>query len=516
MVLLLLLIIASPALAGQIDFLLPLPAEREISEEIKHLSSLSGVAQSYSFTAPSGRRIAVLRVSVTGVGEVAERLDSLGLAYVIDYPPRRLHYVPNDPLVGARIPLSNLNYSIPYHLTLIGAFLTWDHWPGAQGVITAVLDTGFDTAHPDLAGNLWTNQAEKLGLPGVDDDGNGYVDDLHGYDFVHRTSSLRKLDPITGISHGTAVAGLIGARGDNDQGIAALAGGVKGRVGTQLMLLAVVDDDGRIPLAAELEAISYAIAQGAKVINMSFGGKSTTKLEQEELAAASEKALLVASAGNYTPGLEPPGPVDYPARYPSVVAVGATELKARLPGRFYEDLADYSRYQPGEQVIELTAPGTGMITTAWDGKYHRPGFDPPLAALKGTSFAAPLVSAAAAMLFANLPTDSPAVVREKLHQLVDDLGEPGPDPRFGYGRINLARMFRPAGDANGDGEVTQADLDLVASLFGARQGSPRYDPQADLNEDRVIDEFDWLIVAANFKPPPEDNGAGEGEGAPGG
>ncbi len=512
----LVLLLVAPALPGQIDFLLPDTAGKGFTDKVRALSSLRDVAQSYSFTAPSGRRITVLRVSDDGVGEVAERLDELGLDYVIDYPPRRLHYVPNDPLVGARVPLSSLNYSIPYHLTLIGAFLTWDHWPGAQGVITAVLDTGFDTSHPDLASNLWTNQAEKLGLPGVDDDGNGYVDDLHGYDFVHRTAALRKLDPITGISHGTAVAGLIGARGDNDQGIAALAGGVKGRVGTQLMLLAVVDDEGKIPLAAELEAIAYAISQGAKVINMSFGGRTTTPLEAEELSAASKEALLVASAGNYNPGLENPWPVDYPARYPSVVAVGATELRSRLPGRFYEDLAVYSRYQPGERVIELTAPGTGMITTAWDGKYHRPGFDPPLAALKGTSFAAPLVSAAAAMLFANLPSDSPAEVRAALHRLVDDLGEPGPDPRFGYGRLNLARMFRPAGDADGDGEVTDRDLELVASLFGARQGSPRYDPQADLNEDRVIDELDWLMVAANYRPPPEDNGSGEGEGSPGG
>ena len=280
-----------------------------------------------------------------------------------------------------------------WHMPTLGVPEAWHVQRGNPEVTVAVIDNGFDLEHPDLAGQHWTNGDE---LPnGLDDDGNGYIDDLHGWDFLDDDADAGlERDPDLDaalLSHGTAVAGIIAARTDNGAGVAGCC------PGCQLMLLRgrdFVEAHNVMPVLAE--AIRYAVRNGARVINISDGVLDGW-LEPEmvtEIEAALEEAdeaglVVVASAGNDGGEI-----VRWPGSMDAVVAVASVDAQMRP-----------SAWTSFGAEVDVAAPGECIYSTAPQGGY---GY------FEGTSAAAPIVSGLAALLFTAHPTWSAAEVVEQI------------------------------------------------------------------------------------------------------
>jgi subtilisin family serine protease len=291
--------------------------------------------------------------------------------------------VPNDPKFSTQ---GEINASAAYD---IGAEDVWNSYTGDPNMVVAVLDSGIDLAHPDLQANLWTNTAE-IPNNGVDDDGNGYIDDAYGYNFFDSTSDVRD-----GLGHGTHGAGVIGAVGNNGVGVTGINWNVK------IMALKITDDKGVASLAAALEAFNYAIANHARVINASWVMSLPTPDKVSLLQAAVQGAIdggavVVAAAGN---GFESGGQDNdasplYPAslNLPGLISVASVDPDATL--------SNFSNY--GAASVNLAAPGSGITSTFLGGDY---------AATMGTSVAASVVSGASALLLSAKPSLSPAEVK---------------------------------------------------------------------------------------------------------
>ncbi|MCO4768495.1 MAG: S8 family serine peptidase [Deltaproteobacteria bacterium] len=265
----------------------------------------------------------------------------------------------------------------------IDAFGAWDITRGS-GVVVAVIDTGVDVTHPDLVPNLWVNQGEIAGN-GIDDDGNGYVDDVNGYDFVNRDA-----DPNDRDGHGTHVAGSVAARGDDGYGVPGVA------YEAQIMSLKFLDGWNGGLSSQAAEAITYAVNNGADVINASWGGPGYSSAIRNAIAyARSRGVVFVAAAGNEGRNNDSTG--SYPANYnlDNVIAVAATDRRDRL--------ASFSNY--GASRVHVAAPGVDIVSTV-------PG--PNWEYQDGTSMASPYVAGAAALLRAAVPNLTPAGVRQAL------------------------------------------------------------------------------------------------------
>ena len=223
--------------------------------------------------------------------------------------------------------------------------------PGKQNVIIAIIDSGVDYTHEDLAGNIWSNQVEASGRPGVDDDNNGYVDDTRGWDFTHTPTLPAKgdflapdNDPMDESSHGTRVAGIAAAVTNNGVGIAGVAPDarlmvLRAGVTLQSDLTFLEEDD----LAA---AILYAVENGAHIINMSWGGPEAAFLIHDAVRyAAASGLVLVSSAGNSGEfGLS------YPAAMDETIAVGATAPQDRI-----------AVFSSMGVPLDMVAPGAGTL-----------------------------------------------------------------------------------------------------------------------------------------------------------
>lgn len=191
----------------------------------------------------------------------------------------------------------------------------------------AVIDTGVDYNHPDLAANIWVNSREIPGN-GIDDDGNGFVDDVHGCTVVGNSSS-HSGNPMDDHGHGTHVAGIIGAQAGNSNGVVGVA------YNCQIMAIKAAQYSGVLAASDIAEAINYAVANGADIINMSFGGYAKSQVEEDALAVAFGQCVLVAAAGN--DGLWNEVACDlinarpmYPAAYNWVLGVMASSLGGGL------------------------------------------------------------------------------------------------------------------------------------------------------------------------------------------
>lgn len=250
--------------------------------------------------------------------------------------------------------------------------------PG-EGVVVAVIDTGVDYTHPDLKSNIWTNWMELDGAEGVDDDGNGYVDDVYGWNFVSENNNVKDDH-----GHGTHVAGII-AMADNG------TGGVGIAYGSKMMAIKAGQASGTFSSSAIARAVMYAQACGADIINMSFGGYSESTIVENALRAAYTDCLLVAAAGNDglpttdTPW-SPPLADMYPSAYSYVLGVMATNDDG-------SELAVFSNWDGapagGGGEYEIAAPGVSLYSALPGGRYAR---------WSGTSMAAPVVSGAAAVM----------------------------------------------------------------------------------------------------------------------
>jgi thermitase len=254
----------------------------------------------------------------------------------------------------------------------------------------AVLDTGVQLDHPDLKSNLWANPNETDN--GRDDDGNGYVDDVYGVDFIEGRGSGEDHN-----GHGTHVAGIIGARGNNDRGISGLCWK------TKIVSVRIMDADGRGNISEQIAGIEYALRVGAKIINCSFGGTDSSSLMSDAIAQARSKgALILAAAGNEGENADAT-PV-YPAAYPdsNVLSVAATDDRDQLA----------SFYNYGAKTVDLAAPGDAIGSTYLESDYVY---------MSGTSMATPYVAAAAAMLREHNGSWDAGDLSSRLRQKGDEL-----------------------------------------------------------------------------------------------
>ena len=250
---------------------------------------------------------------------------------------------------------------------------------GSRDIVVAVIDTGVDYTHPDLAANMWVNSAEFSGSPGVDDDGNGYVDDIYGADTVYPDG-----DPIDDHGHGTHVAGIVAAQAFNNEG------GVGVAYNVQLMALKAAQYSGVLASSDIAEAIYYAVEKGADVLNMSFGGYARSQVEEDALAVAFGQAVLVAAAGNDAKvNLPCPFGRDmYPAAYNWVLGVMARNQYPNARGDYLASFSNFDCWLQDSHEYELMAPGVDVWSTLPNGQY---------AAWDGTSMATPVVSGIAAL-----------------------------------------------------------------------------------------------------------------------
>ena len=246
---------------------------------------------------------------------------------------------PNDPFFGDL-----------WGLDAIQAPAAWDTTTGSPGVKVAVVDSGIAYDHPDLAPNIWVNPGESGGgkeTNGIDDDGDGYVDDVHGWDFVQDDN-----EPLDFFYHGTHVAGTIGAAGNNGTGVT----GVDWQ--TSLMALRAGDAvNGELLDSDILSAFVYACAHGARVVNASFGGPEFSQAMLDVISSpACADTLFVASAGN--DGVDVDAAPSYPCSFSAanLVCVAATAVDGTL--------ASFSNYGPGS--VDLAAPGVDVLSTIPD------------------------------------------------------------------------------------------------------------------------------------------------------
>lgn len=248
--------------------------------------------------------------------------------------------------------------------------------------IIAILDTGVDITHPDLVDNIWTNAAEAEGEEGYDNDHNGFKNDVHGWDFVNQTGTIRDNN-----LHGTHVAG-IAAASNNGIGI------VGANPLAYIMPITVMQSDGTGDIATIIKGINYAVANGATILNLSLGSSSNSSALRQSLEKAYQTAVIVAAAGNNRKGIEKacdnePEPM-FPAAYSFVLGVQAIDQNGYLAGFSNYDCngPNFSLSSDGFNY-ELKAPGVGILSTIPNGNYKQ---------LNGTSMAAPLVAGAISAL----------------------------------------------------------------------------------------------------------------------
>lgn len=267
-----------------------------------------------------------------------------------------------------------------WHLNAIGAPEAWAAGYTGAGVTVAVIDTGVDLRHPELRDQLWRNPGE-VANNGRDDDGNGFIDDVHGWDFVDDDATPQDRN-----GHGTHVAGLIVAARDE-------RGSTGAAYGSQLMVLQAVGADGVGSSGDVARAIRYAVDEGADLINVSLSGGRSASLESAIRYAAEQDVLIVAAAGNQA-AAQPAEPAGLSRQLTNVLSVGAYDQNSQMAG-FSNRAGD---------ALQITAPGVRLRSTV-PGGYAR---------YSGTSMAAPLATAVAALTLNAAPQLSADQLRSLL------------------------------------------------------------------------------------------------------
>lgn len=303
-----------------------------------------------------------------------------GVVYAEPNYERELLRSTNDPLAAQQ-----------WHLGRIQANSAWDTTVG-EGVTVALLDTGISPSHPDLQGRI-----------------------AGGYDLFNNDP-----DPRDDEGHGTHVAGVVAANGDNGEGVV----GVCWRC--TVLPIKVLGPRGRGSDATIATGIRLAVDQGARVIGMSLGGPEESRVLRDAVDyAVSRNVLLIAASGNDgTSGTT----LNYPAAFPNVLAVSATDSRDQV-----------TQFSTTGDFVDIAGPGTNILSTFWS-----PQSGDTYATASGTSEATPIVVGVAALVLSLRPDFTAPQLAEVLEASADDIGEPGRDSRSGYGRVNAARAVELA------------------------------------------------------------------------
>ncbi|MCB5250714.1 MAG: S8 family serine peptidase [Candidatus Cloacimonadales bacterium] len=369
----------------------------------------------------------------------AELSTSKDLSYTQYNYLNKLHRVPNDPMYNSQKHVLEM-IKLPY---------AWAQTVGSEQVLVGVVDSGIDFDHPDLQNNIYKNNAE-IPNNGIDDDGNGYIDDYQGWDFVDAPNMDgigdyldRDNDACDENYHGTHVSGIIGADTDNNIGIAGTAWNVKIlpiRAGFR-----TEDGSGYLQDNDAAAGIIYAADMGCNIINLSWGDENYSPIIEDACNYAINKgSIIVASAGNT------PGPtLSYPARLNNVIAVGAVNDA--------QQLASFTSYGSD---LDIVAPGQSILSAY--------GPANPYGEMSGTSMAAPFVTGAIALLLAENPNLSYHDVRARLHASAKDLGDKGFDNKFGAGLLDVEKLLKlpSAHSIIIDSPKDRAYLNSSFDLFG--------------------------------------------------
>jgi len=366
----------------------------------------------------------VLKPGVDNATAIAQLSQDPRIEYVHSDHYVHAFAIPNDPSFPIQWGLHNTGQAEPQGAGTVHADihapLTWDMTTGSTNVIVAVIDTGIDYTHPDLQNNMWVNAGE-IPNNGIDDEGDGFVDDVYGVNF---STSPNTGDPMDDNGHGTHVAGIIGMEGNNNTG----ATGVNWHV--RLMALKFLDKNGQGQTSDAIQAFIYAQAHGVKVINCSWGGTTFDQGLQDAITNAHNAGIVVvAAAGNNNSGNCHDRTLYYPANMNHVIAVAATNNK--------DTKACFSVEGTG---ISMGAPGVDIYST-----FASTPSSPNYQYLDGTSQAAPHVAGVAALIFSVAPTLTPAQVRLAMENNVD-VPAGWDTVHWGHGRLDAFQAVRSVFD----------------------------------------------------------------------
>jgi len=324
-------------------------------------------------------------------------------------------------------------YRSQWSLQTINAPEAWDITTGSSQIIVALVDTGVDYNHRDLQQNMWVNDAELNGIKGQDDDRNGYVDDIYGYNFIYNNG-----DPTDDHGHGTHCAGIIAAKGNNALDIAGICWNAK------IMALKFLGLQGEGTTADVVQALHYAVENGADIISNSWGNNSESNVLKDALDYAhSQGVILVAAAGN-----DNSNSPYYPAGYEHIISVAATDADDNK-----WSLSNYGDW------VDIAAPGVDILSLRAEGTSQGVSYSPSTVVLSGTSMAAPHIAGACALLLSINPLLPYNQLYETLVKAVDPISQ---GVCRSNGRLNLSKAVHAVIPARG-----YINLDRDCYTFGS-------------------------------------------------
>ena len=376
-----------------------------------------------------------------------------------------VEYAEPDYIFQASIIPSDTYFNNQWYLQKIKATLAWNETRESPEAVIAILDSGVQIDHPDLKDNIWTNKKEIAGN-GIDDDKNGFIDDVNGWDFINNLPdpAPKFKDGFTeeGILHGTIIAGIAAASGNNAAGIS----GVTWKA--QLMPLKVLDDKGEGGSSKVIKAIDYAVVNGANIINLSFVGFGYSKSLDEAIKRAYDAGVMVAAAGGNELKQGEGNNLDASPMYP--VCLDGSDGENRVIGVVAVDTLDqkapFSGF--GGECIDIAAPGVSIFSTVVYSPQNyildRP-FDKYYDGYwSGTSVTVPMISASLALIESANPSLTRNEIIKVLFDSADDISRLNPNylNNLGKGRVNLAAAVNKALD----GLKNKSEKLLVAPQAG--------------------------------------------------
>lgn len=432
---------------------------------------------------PEISRTYLLELNGASPSDLKRALDELNADADVEFAePDRVVSVKqavNDPYLSSTGTWGQ-SYPDLWGILKIGAPSIWGLNAG-DGIVVAVVDTGIDYNHPDIAANMWVNTKEIAGN-GIDDDGNGFVDDTLGWDFIGSSyqNPTQSNDPIDHFGHGTHVAGTIAAVGNNGIGVIGVAWRAK------VMAVKGLDDSGNGLESTLSNSIIYAANNGADVINNSWGGQGSSQIIADAVNYAySLGAVVIAAAGNNNEDARN----FFPANLEQVITVAATDSND-FKASFSNWGSKIDVAAPGVDILSLRAAGTTLGTPV-DLNYTR---------ADGTSMATPHVSGLAALILSQHPAYTNEDVRQVLRVSGTDIGLAGYDLDSGYGRINAAAALAVPNvlEARIQSPADGAHLNGVTTVSGVARGNGFMQYKLEYGNGYL--PTSWILLASGSVP----------------